>query len=357
MPVYRDAAALDEAMRQLAAAPSLIFAGEVRSLRAQLAEVADGKAFLLQGGDCAESFADLGEEPVRDTLRVILQMAVILTFAAAMPVVKVGRIAGQFAKPRSAEVETVGDTTLPSYRGDIVNDMAFSGAAREPDPQRMLRAYSASAATLNLLRALAQGGFADLHEVHRWTTDFVRASPQGERFEELADRITECLSFMEACGIGAAGTAALREVQLFTSHEALLLPYEQALTRRDAATGGWYAGSGHMLWLGERTRDPAGAHVEYLRGIENALGVKLGPGATADDLMRLMDVLDAHATPGRLVLITRMGAGKLAQRLPELLRAVRRSGRRVVWCCDPMHGNTVLSASGYKTRDYSSILA
>jgi 3-deoxy-7-phosphoheptulonate synthase len=356
VPVYSDAAAVADTTRQLAAAPPLIFAGEALSLRSRLAEVARGNAFLLQGGDCAESFDDLSEESVRNTLRVILQMAVILTFAAACPVIKVGRIAGQFAKPRSSDVESVGGVTLPTYRGDIVNDSEFCSIARQPDPRRMLRAFSASVATLNLLRALAQGGFADLHEVHRWTADFVRDSPQGERFEELADRITESLEFMEACGFDAAKTTQIREVEFFTSHEALLLEFEEALTRKDEKTGRWYAGSGHMLWLGERTRDLVGAHVEYLRGIENSVGVKLGPSATADDLLRLIDALNPDDVPGKLVLITRMGAGKLPQRLPELVGAVRRSQRQVVWSCDPMHGNTVVSPSGYKTRDFSKIL-
>ncbi len=357
MPVYRDDSAVNDVTRQLLAAPPLIFAGEAWSLRQRLAEVAQGRAFLLQGGDCAESFDDSGADAVRATLRVMLQMAVVLTFAAAVPVVKVGRIAGQFAKPRSSDVETVDGLALPSYRGDIVNGSAFTSAAREPDPQRMLRAFSASAATLNLLRALAQGGFADLHQVHRWTADFVRQSPQGERFESVADRITEALAFMEACGFDATRTPQFKEVEFFTSHEALLLAYEEALTRRNEATGGWYAGSGHMLWLGERTRDLDGAHIEYLRGIENPVGVKIGPSATPDALLRLMDALDPDNVPGRLVLITRMGADKLAQRLPELVRTARRAGRLPVWCCDPMHGNTVTSPSGYKTRDFANILA
>jgi 3-deoxy-7-phosphoheptulonate synthase len=354
LPAYPDAAALEHAERQLAGRPPLIFAGEIAALRQRLAAVARGEAFLLQGGDCAESFDELSEATVRDTFRVILQMAVVLTYAAKCPVVKVGRIAGQFAKPRSSETETQGGVTLPSYRGDIVNAGAFSAAAREPDPQRLLAAYAHSATTLNLLRALSHGGFADLHQVHRWTADFVKASPQGERFEELADRITDSLAFMEACGF-AAQTPQLREVEFHISHEALHLHYEQALTRR-GENGRWYGGSAHMLWLGERTRDPEGAHVEFLRGLDNALGVKLGPSARPEDVLRLLDVLDPDNEPGRMVLISRMGAGQATEKLPALLRAVRRAGRRPVWCCDPMHGNTVTASNGLKTRDFNRIL-
>ena len=354
LPAYPDPAALREAERQLATRPPLIFAGEIAALRQRLAAVARGEAFLLQGGDCAESFDELSEATVRDTFRVILQMAVVLTYAAKCPVVKVGRIAGQFAKPRSSETETQGGVTLPSYRGDIVNAGAFDAAARMPDPQRLLAAYGHSATTLNLLRALSHGGFADLHQVHRWTSDFVKASPQGERFEELAARITDSLAFMEACGF-AAQTPQLREVEFHISHEALHLHYEQALARR-GERGRWYGGSAHMLWLGERTRDPQGAHVEFLRGLDNALGVKLGPTASPEDVLRLLDVLDPDNEPGRMVLISRMGAGQVAEKLPPLLRAVRRAGRRPVWCCDPMHGNTVTASNGLKTRDFNRIL-
>ncbi len=371
LPAYDDAAALAEAGRQLAAHPPLIFAGEAAALRARLAQVAEGRAFLLQGGDCAESFDDLGADSVRGTFRVMLQMAVVLTFAAACPVVKVGRIAGQFAKPRSSASETVGGVTLPSYRGDIVNDSGFDAAARRADPQRLLRAHAHSAATLNLLRALAQGGYADLHRVHRWTTDFVRGSPQGQRYAELADRIAEALAFMRACGLDAASAPQLREVEFYTSHEALHLPYEEALTRRreddgeegdapvhgDGDGDGWYAGSAHLLWLGERTRAPDGAHVEYLRGVANPVGVKLGPAAEPDDVLRLLDRLDPDDAPGRTVLIARMGADRVGERLAPLVRAVARAGRRVVWCCDPMHGNTVATGTGVKTRDFQAILA
>lgn len=356
LPAYPDGAALQAAVRRLASLPALIFPGEVAQLRQRLAAVGRGEAFLLQGGDCAESFDGFGQEPVESTFRVILQMAVVLTYAAACPVVKLGRIAGQFAKPRSSETETVGGVTLPSYRGDIINASDFSPNARQPDPARLLAAYSQSAATLNLLRALAQGGFADLHEVHRWTADFVRSSPQGERFEELADRITQSLAFMEACGFNATAAPQLHAVEFYTSHEALHLHYEEALTRRDARDGRWYGGSAHMLWLGERTRGLEGAHVEYLRGLGNTLGVKLGPTAKPDDVLRLLDRLDPAQEPGRMVLITRMGSDKVGEALPPLLRAVRQSGRTPVWCCDPMHGNTVTASSGYKTRDFERIL-
>jgi len=356
MASYPDARALERAEERLSVLPALIFPGEIAQLRARLAAVARGEAFLLQGGDCAESFDDFGQEAVESTFRVILQMAVVLTYAAACPVVKVGRIAGQFAKPRSSELETIGGLTLPSYRGDIINGSAFSAEARVPDPARLLTAYSQSAATLNLLRALAQGGFADLHEVHRWTADFVRSSPQGERFAELADRITQSLAFMEACGFDAARAPQLHAVEFYTSHEALHLHYEQALTRGDERSGRWYGGSAHMLWLGERTRSLPGAHVEYLRGVDNAIGVKLGPSAVADDVLRLLDVLDPEQAPGRIVLISRMGSDKVTTQLPALLRAVRRAGRTPVWCCDPMHGNTVTSSNGYKTRDFERIL-
>ena len=356
LPAYDDAPALQQAEQRLAALPALIFPGEIAQLRTRLAAVARGDAFLLQGGDCAESFDDLGQATVESTFRVILQMAVVLTYAAACPVVKVGRIAGQFAKPRSSEVETIDGTKLPSYRGDIVNGSAFTADARRADPLRLLTAYSHSATTLNLLRAMAQGGFADLREVHRWTADFVRSSPQGERFEELAGRITESLAFMEACGFDAARAPQLHAVEFYTSHEALLLHYEEALTRWSEREGRWYGGSAHMLWLGERTRAVEGAHVEYLRGVQNAIGVKLGPTADADDVLRLLDRLDPGQEPGRIVLISRMGSDKVADRLPPLLRAVRNAGRTPVWCCDPMHGNTVTASTGHKTRDFGRIL-
>ncbi|HSV60457.1 MAG TPA: 3-deoxy-7-phosphoheptulonate synthase class II [Variovorax sp.] len=357
MPSYPDPAALATAGAQLAAWPPLIFGREAATLRERLAEVSRGNAFLLQGGDCAESFDELNADTVRDSFRVILQMAVLLTFAASCPVVKIGRIAGQYAKPRSSDTETAGELTLPSYRGDIINGAEFEPATRAPDPQRLLRAYSHSAATLNLLRAMAQGGFADLHQVHRWTADFVRTSPQGERFEAVAQSISEALAFMEACGFDANRTPQVKEVEFYTSHEALHLHYEEALTRRDEGSGRWYGGSAHMLWLGERTRALDGAHVEYLRGIDNPIGVKLGPKVQPEDLLRLLDMLNPGNVEGRLVLITRMGAQLLAERLPPLIEAVQRAQRSVVWCCDPMHGNTVTTPGGYKTRDFPRILA
>lgn len=353
MPTYPDEAALARVCGQLQAFPPLIFAGEVQRLRFQLAEVAAGRAFLLQGGDCAESFDTLDGEAARETFRVMLQMAVVLTYAAARKVVKVGRMAGQFAKPRSADTETRGDVTLPSYRGDIINGIDFTAEARVPDPARMLRAYSASASTMNLIRALAGGGFADLHQLHAWTADFVRASPQGQRYQELADRIGEALAFMRACGFAEGEASPLHAVDFYTSHEALLLPYEEALTRQE---GGWFGASAHMLWLGERTRQLDGAHIEYLRGIANPIGVKIGPTATPDDVLGLMQALDPQQEPGRLVLITRMGAGNLPKHLPALVRAVKASGRPVIWSCDPMHGNTVTSSSGLKTRDFGNVV-
>lgn len=359
MPAYPDAAALHAACARLAQFPPLIFAGEVQALRAQLADVAAGRAFLLQGGDCAESLDAQGGDAARETFRVLLQMAVVLTYAAARPVVKLGRIAGQYAKPRSADTETQGGVSLPSYRGDIINGPGFTAAERTPDPQRMLHAYAASAATLNLLRALAQGGFADLHQLHAWTSDFVRQSPQGQRYAELASRIGESLAFMAAMGFTAANTPQLREVSFYTSHEALLLPYEEALTRPldDARpASGHYASSAHMLWLGERTRQLDGAHIDYLRGIANPVGVKLGPTATPDEVLALLHALDPAREPGRVVLITRMGAGKLADRLPALLAAVRDAGHPAIWSCDPMHGNTVSTAQGVKTRDFANIV-
>ena len=362
MPAYPDAAELDAACAQLSQLPPLVVPDEVRALRQQLAQVAAGRAFLLQGGDCAESFDMQGGQAVRETMRVMLQMAVVLTYAAARPIVKVGRIAGQYAKPRSADTETRGDLTLPSYRGDIINGSGFTAGDRQPQPQRLLRAYAASAATLNLLRALAGGGFADLHQLHAWTSDFVRASAQGRRYEELAGRIGEALAFMAACGFTPEQAAPLRAVDFYTSHEALLLPYEQALTRRAesaSATGSarpWYAASAHMLWLGERTRQLDGAHIEYLRGIANPVGVKIGPGATAQDVLALLHALDPAREPGRVTLITRMGAGKLPDLLPPLVRAVRDAGHPAIWSCDPMHGNTVTSPSGLKTRDFACVV-
>ncbi len=356
VPDYPDPAALTAVELKLKTHPPLVFAGEARNLTAALGQVADGKAFLLQGGDCAESFAEFHPDNIRDTFRVLLQMAVVLTFGAAMPIVKVGRIAGQFAKPRSADTETRGDVTLPSYRGDNVNDIAFDAVSRAPDPQRMMQAYAQSAATLNLLRAFASGGYADLHNVHRWTLGFIAGSPAGERYKALAARIGETLEFMEACGITPESTPQLRTTDFYTSHEALLLGYEQALTRINSTSGDWYDTSAHMLWIGDRTRDPAGAHVEFCRGIKNPIGLKCGPSLTDDDLLTLIAMLNPDNRGGRLTLICRFGADKVADKLPRLIRTVAREGAKVVWSCDPMHGNTITSQTGYKTRPFERIL-
>jgi 3-deoxy-7-phosphoheptulonate synthase len=357
VPDYPDPAKLDAVEKKLRGYPPLVFAGEARNLMAGLATVAEGKAFLLQGGDCAESFAEFNANNIRDTFKVLLQMAVVLTFGAACPVVKVGRMAGQFAKPRSAPTETIGDVELPSYRGDIVNGIDFTAAARVPDPERLAQSYHQSAATLNLLRAFAQGGFADLHKVHRWNLDFVADSPLGHRYKEMADRLSETLDFMAACGMTSENNAQIRETEFFTSHEALLLHYEQALTRTDSLTGKWYGCSAHMLWIGDRTRQLDAAHVEYMRGIQNPLGLKCGPTSDPDELVRLIEILNPQNVPGRLTLIARMGHEKVEAKLPPLVRAVQRAGAKVVWSCDPMHGNTIKSSTGYKTRPFDRILS
>ncbi len=356
VPGYADAAALASVEETLHRFPPLVFAGEARRLQDRLADVAAGKAFLLQGGDCAESFAEFHPNNIRDTFKVLLQMAVVLTFGAGCPVVKVGRLAGQFAKPRSSDTETQNGVTLPSYRGDIINGLDFDAAAREPDPQRMIQAYSQSAATLNLLRAFAQGGYADLHRVHAWNQDFVADSPQGERYRALADRLTETLDFMAACGLTSETTPQIRETEFYTSHEALFLSYEEALTRIDSTTGDWYDCSAHLVWLGDRTKQLDGAHVEFLRGIKNPIGMKCGPTTEPADVLRLIERLNPHNIPGRLTLITRMGAEQVAAKLPPLIRAVQREGCQVVWCIDPMHGNTITSSTGYKTRRFDRIL-
>jgi 3-deoxy-7-phosphoheptulonate synthase len=355
-PSWPDADALIGAEDRLRRFPPLVFAGEARRLQEQLAAVARGEAFLLTGGDCAESFAEFHADTIRDTFRILLQMAVILTFGTSRPVVKLGRMAGQFAKPRSSGEETRDGLTLPAYRGDAVNGLPFLAAERAPNPGRLVAAYHQSAATLNLLRAFAQGGYADLHRVHRWNLDFVAHSPQGERYQALADRLDETLRFMAACGITSERVPQLREVEFFTAHEALLLHYEQALTRVDSTTGDWYDCSAHFLWIGDRTRQPEGAHVEFLRGVKNPIGLKVGPTTDPEALVRLCDALDPDATPGRLTLIARMGATKVDTHLPELVRAVRRAGRAPVWCCDPMHGNTRTTGSGFKTRDFADVL-
>jgi 3-deoxy-7-phosphoheptulonate synthase len=356
-PVYADGAALAEVERQLAGYPPLVFAGEARKLKSLLGKAQAGEAFLLQGGDCAESFGEHSADNIRDFFRVFLQMAVVLTFAAASPVVKVGRIAGQFAKPRSSDVETKDGVTLPAYRGDIVNDIDFTPEAREPDPRRQLEAFRQSAATLNLLRAFATGGYANLENVHRWMLGFVNDSPFSERYQELADRITETLAFMRAIGLNPEASPELRATDFYTSHEALLLGYEQAMTRLDSTSGDYYATSGHMVWIGDRTRALGGAHVEYCRGVKNPIGLKCGPSIQPDDLIRMIDTLDPNSEPGRLSLICRFGADKVEASLSPLIRAVQREGRRVLWVCDPMHGNTIKTASGYKTRPTERIAA
>jgi 3-deoxy-7-phosphoheptulonate synthase len=356
VPEYPDADALATVERDLRHYPPLVFAGEARRLQRSLADVCEGEKFLLQGGDCAESFAEFHPNNIRDTFRVMLQMAVVLTYGAAVPVIKVGRVAGQFAKPRSADLETVDGVTLPSYRGDMINGMEFTPEARIPDPQRLIHAYNQSAATLNLLRAFSQGGYADLHQVHLWTLGFVANSPQGDRYRDLAERLNETLKFMAACGLTSETTPQIRETDFFTSHEALMLVYEEAMTRVDSTTGDWYDTSAHFLWIGERTRQLDGAHVEFLRGVRNPLAVKLGPGVGADELIRLTDALNPVNEPGRLTLIVRMGAEKLKSALPKLIRAVEREGRKVAWVSDPMHANTVQSASGFKTRHFTRIL-
>ncbi|MBX9635019.1 MAG: 3-deoxy-7-phosphoheptulonate synthase class II [Magnetospirillum sp.] len=356
VPTYPDAAKLAEVEETLSIYPPLVFAGEARRLKASLADVAEGKAFLLQGGDCAESFQEFRANNIRDTFRVLLQMAVVLTYGAAMPVVKVGRMAGQFAKPRSADTETFDGVELPSYRGDIINGSEFTPESRIPDPERMLRAYNQSAATLNLLRAFAQGGYADLHKVHQWTLGCVSGSLQGKLYEDLAARLTETLAFMEACGLTSETTPQIRETDFFTSHEALLLPYEQALTRVDSTSGDWYDCSAHLLWIGERTRQLDAGHVEFLRGVKNPIGFKAGPSMSPDDLLGLIDALNPENEAGRITIITRMGAEKIEEKLPALIRAVEREGRKVVWSCDPMHANTV-KAGNFKTREFDRILA
>ena len=355
-PTYDDLAELKNVEQQIHSFPPLVFAEETRELYRQLGEVAEGRGFLLQGGDCAESFADFNAANIRDTFKVMLQMAVVLTFGGKVPVTKIARMAGQYAKPRSADLETIDGVSLPSYRGDIVNSFEFTEAARKPDPQRLITAYHHSASTLNLLRAFAQGGLADLHQVNRWNMSFVASNPNRERYQHLADRIKDSLEFMEVLGLTSDTTPTIRETQLFTSHEALLLNYEQALTRRDHLTGNWYDCSAHMIWIGERTRQLDHAHLEFFRGIHNPVGVKVGPSMDPDDLIRLIDAVNPDNDPGRLTLITRMGADVLGDKLPALVRKVEREGRKVVWSSDPMHGNTIKASNGYKTRNFDAVL-
>ncbi|MEM9999283.1 MAG: 3-deoxy-7-phosphoheptulonate synthase class II [Pseudomonadota bacterium] len=356
VPSYPDADALATVEQRLASYPPLVFAGEARALKAALADVEAGNGFLLQGGDCAESFLEHGADNIRDFFRVFLQMAIVLTFGTSKPVVKVGRIAGQFAKPRSSDIEKKGDVELPSYRGDIINGIEFNEGSRIPDPERQIMAYRQSAATLNLLRAFAQGGYANLDNVHEWMVGFIADSPQGERYQQLADRISETMGFMRSIGITPENYARLRETDFYTSHEALLLGYEEAMTRVDSTSGDYYTTSGHMIWIGDRTRQADHAHVEFARGVKNPIGLKCGPSLEADDLLNLIDTLNPENDPGRLTLIARFGHDKVEESLPRLVRAVQREGKRVVWSCDPMHGNTI-SANGYKTRPFDRVLS
>jgi 3-deoxy-7-phosphoheptulonate synthase len=355
-PEYPQPSELHAVESQLSNLPPLVFIDEVQELTRQLARVTESRAFLLQGGDCAESFADFNALNIQDTCKVILQMAVVLTFAGSCPVVKVGRLAGQFAKPRSSDIETIDGVSLPSYRGDMVNDITFTAAARTPDHHRLIHAYNQSAATLNLLRAFTKGGLADLHQVHQWNLEFVKGSPLGDKYQSLADRIGEALAFMEACGVTLKDTPSIRETTVYTSHEALLLNYEEALTRRDEITGDWYDYSAHMLWIGERTRQLDKAHIEFARGIKNPIGVKAGPSIDSDELLHLIDVLNPSNELGRLTIIVRMG-DRIVDTLPPLIRCIEREGRKVVWSSDPMHGNTVRTSQGIKTRSFDKILA
>lgn len=356
-PEYDDKAELAQVEKTLSSYPPLVFAAEARELRRQLGQVCEGKGFLLQGGDCAESFSEFNAPKIRDTFKVLLQMAIVLTFAGRCPVTKVARMAGQYAKPRSSDFETKDGITLPSYRGDIINSFEFSEAARRPDPQRLIEAYHRSSATLNLLRAFAQGGLADLHEVNRWNMAFVENNPLKDQYQDIARRIQDSLEFMDVIGLNASNTPTLHETSLFTSHEALLLNYEEALTRIDTLTGKPYDCSAHMVWIGERTRQLDHAHIEFFRGIHNPIGVKVGPTMEEDELIRLIDALNPNNEAGRLTLITRMGADKLEANLPRLLRRVKAEGRNVVWSSDPMHGNTFSASSGYKTRNFDAILS
>lgn len=355
-PQYPDKEVLQTVESQLKSAPPLVFAEETRSLFKQLEDVCEGRAFLLQGGDCAESFSDFNAANIRDTFKTLLQMAVVLTYGGKCPVVKIARMAGQYAKPRSADMETINGVSLPSYRGDIINNFEFTEASRVPDPQRLMTAYHHSAATLNLLRAFAQGGLADLHQVNRWNMGFVAANPLKEKYQQLADKIQDALEFMEVCGINSTIAPSLKETDLYTSHEALLLGYEEALTRRDHLSGDWYDCSAHFVWIGERTRQLDHAHIEFFKGIKNPIGVKVGPSMDPDELIRLIDAVNPDNIPGRITLITRMGADVLPEKLPALVRKVQQEGRKVIWSSDPMHGNTEKASSGYKTRSFDNIL-
>ncbi|NQY93385.1 MAG: 3-deoxy-7-phosphoheptulonate synthase class II [Campylobacteraceae bacterium] len=356
-PTYADLEKLAKVEKELGSYPPLIFAGEALKLKNELADVVNGKAFLLQGGDCAESFNVFDANNIKDLFKVMMQMAVVLTFSGGCPIVKIGRVAGQFAKPRSSDFETINGVELPSYRGDIINAVSFDEKSRMPKPKKLLKAYNQSAATLNLLRAFSRGGMADLHKVHAWNLDFIKGNTLGVKYEDLANKISETLNFMKSCGITAANTAQLNETTLYTSHEALLLNYEEALTRRDSITGDWYDFSSHMLWIGDRTRDLDGAHMEFFKGIKNPIGCKVGPSMKEDELIKLIDALNPENEAGRLNLIVRMGASKIEDHFPNLLKRVKAEGKNVLWSSDPMHGNTIKADNGYKTRDFADILS
>ncbi|MDA7816555.1 3-deoxy-7-phosphoheptulonate synthase class II [Sulfurimonas sp.] len=355
-PTYPNQEALKKVIKELENFPPLVFAGEARRLKDQLADVANGDAFLLQGGDCAESFSEFHADNIRDTFKALMQMAVVMTYAGGVPVVKVGRLGGQFAKPRSSDTETLDGVTLNSYRGDIINGVDFTAEARVPDPERMIKAYNQASATQNLLRAFATGGMADLHQVHKWNLDFAHKSEVSEKYEKLAHEIENSLRFMKSCGITSKTYRNLRETDFYTSHEALLLPYEEAFTRKDSITGEWYDTSAHMLWIGDRTRQLDGAHVEFLKGVNNPIGVKAGPTMDPEDLIKLCHTLNPKNEAGRLNVIVRMGANKVGEGMPKLIRAIEKEGMKVVWSCDPMHGNTIKSSNNYKTRPVDDIL-
>ena len=358
MPTYPDESKVNSVEAKLSFKPPLVFAGEVQALKKSLALAEKGNAFILQGGDCAESFSQFSANGIRDTFKVLLQMAVILTYGSSIPIIKIGRIAGQFAKPRSSDVEIIDGIELPSYRGDMINDMEFNKTARQPDPQRLIDGYEQSAATLNLIRAFAQGGMANLEKVHEWTLGFLNDTPETDKYREIANRISESLNFMKACGLTSSSVPQLRETDFFTSHEALLLNYEEALTREDTITAekGWYATSAHLLWVGDRTRQFDHGHIEYLSGIQNPVGIKCGPSLEKDDLIRLLDKVNPNNESGKVVLICRMGSEKVNEHLPKLIKNIKANGKNVTWCCDPMHGNTIKASNGYKTRRVAEIL-
>jgi 3-deoxy-7-phosphoheptulonate synthase len=356
IPKYEDEQELAMVLKKISSFPPLVFAGETRSLKESLAQVSEGKAFLLQGGDCAESFVEFHPDNIRDTFKVILQMALVLTFSASLPVVKVGRIAGQFSKPRSSPTEVKGEKELQSYLGDNINGIEFSEKARKPDAKRLFKAYSQAASTLNLLRALSQGGFADLKKIHLWNLGFISKSPEGKKFKEIEDKISDALSFIEACGLHPEHNRRLRTVNFYTSHEALLLPFEQSMTRIDSTSGKYHDTSAHFVWIGDRTRQPDGGHVEFCRGIENPIGIKCGPSLKDNELVKLCNILNPKNEVGRITLISRFGADNVEKYLPKLIRTVKKEGLKVVWSCDPMHGNTIKSASGFKTRPFNNVV-